>query len=94
MAQFLTVVYFMFFLLMPCYSGTGDNLGVSGLLLFVIALLLTLGGLYLWWFETPNLAASMKWFYSIVSVVLLFLFGIKPGWIKADTVKPVPERLT
>ena len=94
MAQFLTVVYFMFFLLMPCYSGTGDNLGFSGFLLFVIAALLTLGGLYLWWVETPNLAASMKWFYSVASVVLLFLFGIKPGWIKADAVKPVPERLT
>jgi ubiquinol-cytochrome c reductase cytochrome b subunit len=94
MAQFLTVVYFMFFLLMPCYSGTGDNLGFSGFILFVIALLLTLGGLYLWWLKTPDLAASMKWFYSIASVALLFLFGVKPGWIKADTVKPVPERLT
>ena len=94
MAQFLTVVYFMFFLLMPCYSGTGDNLGISGFLLFVITLLLTLGGLYLWWFETPNLGIVMKWFYSVASVFLLFLFGVKPGWIKADAVKPVPERLT
>ncbi|MEJ2177990.1 MAG: cytochrome b N-terminal domain-containing protein, partial [Gammaproteobacteria bacterium] len=94
MAQFLTVVYFMFFLLMPCYSGTGDNLGFSGFLLFVVALLLALGGVYLWWIETPDLAVAMKWFYSIASVALLFLFGIKPGWIKADAVKPVPERVT
>lgn len=94
MAQFLTVVYFLFFLLMPCYSGTGDNLGFSGFLLFVVSLLLTLSGLYIWWMETPDLAMSMKWIYSIASVVLLFWFGFKPGWIKADPVKPVPERVT
>lgn len=94
MAQFLTVVYFLFFLLMPCYSGTGDNLGFSGFLLFVVSLLLTLSGLYIWWVETPNLAMSMKWIYSVASVVLLFWFGFKPGWIKADPVKPVPERVT
>lgn len=94
MAQFLTVVYFLFFLLMPCYSGTGNNLGFSGFLLFVVALLLALGGVYLWWIETPDLTVTMKWFYSIASAALLFLFGIKPGWIKADAVKPVPERLT
>ena len=94
MAQFLTVVYFLFFLLMPCYSGTGDNLGLSGLVLFIVAVLLTLGGLGLWWLMTPGLGMGLKLFYSIASIIILFVFGFKPGWIKADSVKPVPERLT
>jgi ubiquinol-cytochrome c reductase cytochrome b subunit len=94
MAQFLTIVYFLFFLLMPCYSGTGNNLGFSGLVLFIVSVMLTLGGLALWWLLTPDLAMGLKLFYSIASILILFMFGFKPGWIKADAVKPVPERLT
>jgi ubiquinol-cytochrome c reductase cytochrome b subunit len=94
MAQFLTVVYFLFFLLMPCFSGTGDNLGFSGLLLFVVAALMSLGLFYLLWIQTPDLSAGVKWFYTLVTIAILFFLGVKPGWIKADTVKPVPERVT
>jgi len=71
MAQFLTVVYFLFFLLMPCYSGTGDNLGLSGLVLFIVAVLLTLGGLGLWWLMTPGLGIAVLQhcqYYNIVCV--------------------------
>ncbi len=94
MSQFFTVVYFLFFLLMPCYSGTGDNVGFSGLLLFVIGVLLSAGTLYLFWAATPDLATGMKWFYSLLNVLILYFFGLKPGWIKPDSVKPVPERVT
>ncbi len=94
MAQFLTVVYFLFFLLMPCYSGTGDNLGFSGFLLFVIGLLMSLGLFYLLWGETPDLSTAMKWFYTLVTIAILFFLGVKPGWIRADAIKPVPERVT
>lgn len=94
MAQFLTVVYFLFFFLMPCYSGTGDNVGISGLLLFVTGTLLAVGALYLCWMETPDLGVGMKWLYTILSALILFFFGLRPGWIKPDTVKPVPSRVT
>jgi ubiquinol-cytochrome c reductase cytochrome b subunit len=94
MSQFLTVVYFLFFLLMPCYSGTGENLGFSGLLLFIAGVLLSLGLFYLLWVQTPELSAAMKWLYTLVTAGILFFLGLKPGWIKADTVKPVPERVT
>lgn len=94
LAQFLTIVYFLFFVLMPCYSGTGDNLGLSGLLLFLVAVLLVLGGLLLWWVETPALATTMKAVYSIASIAILFIFGVKPGWIKPDATKQMPARLT
>lgn len=94
LAQFLTIVYFLFFLLMPCYSDTDGSLGFSGLVLFVIGALMVAGGLLLWWFETPDLSIGLKAGYSVASIALLFLFGVKPGWIKPDAVKPVPERLT
>ncbi len=94
MSQFLTVVYFLFFLLMPCYSGTGDNKGLSGLVLFVISVLLYLGALFLWWVQTPDLALSIKLLYTVLGAAILLYFGIKPGWIKPDTVKAVPERVT
>ena len=93
LAQFLTVVYFLFFLLMPCYSGTGDNLGLSGKVLFVIGALLVVGGLYLWWVQSIGLDSTHKIVYSIASIFVLFWFGFRPGWIKADSVKPVPERV-
>ncbi len=94
MSQFLSVVYFMFFFLMPCYSGTGDNKGLSGLILFIVSVLLYLGVLILWWAQTPDLALWIKTLYTVLGAGLLFYFGVKPGWIKADEIKVVPERVT
>ena len=67
---------------------------IVGLVLFVISVLLHLGAMYLWWVKTPELAGSIKVLYSVLGAAILLYFGVKPGWIKPDAIKVVPERVT
>ncbi len=97
LAQFLTLLYFLFFFLMPAYSrAEGERSGLS-MIMFVISALMTVGTVFYWWTNTVPADGDVTMLvvlYSILSLLALFLLGFKPLFISADQTKPVPERVT
>jgi ubiquinol-cytochrome c reductase cytochrome b subunit len=99
LAQFLTVVYFAFFFLMPAYSrGEGDR-SMTITIMFLVTALMVVGTIFYWWTNTIATATHpdvpmLVTMYTGLLLLLLFLLGIKPLFISADKTKPVPERVT
>ncbi len=95
MAQFFTLIYFAYFLLYPSFSSAGQELTVAGKLLFWIATALFIGTLFYWWFGwSTGPGAGLKLVYTILSIAILFILGIRPAFISPEKVKPVPERIS
>ncbi len=97
MAQFFTLIYFMFFTLMPSYSRAPDSRSTSGMILFLLSVGMTLGTLWYWWTVTIASGAGLTMHliaYSSATVLILFALGIKPLFLGADSTRPVPERVT
>ncbi|MFT5259676.1 MAG: ubiquinol-cytochrome c reductase cytochrome b subunit [Saprospiraceae bacterium] len=99
-AQFFTLVYFLFFFLMPAYTRAEGDQSKSTLVLFGISMLMLLGTLFYWW--TATMAANTGdeslttpiIVFTVLSVWVVYVLGIKPLFIKADPTKAVPERVT
>ena len=94
MAQCLTLLYMLFFLLFPCFSSAGEPLDIIAKGLLCVSLLMVFATIIYWWFFwVGGPSALLKIGYSLLSMLVLFVMGIVP-LIRPDIVKPVPERLT
>ena len=97
LAQFLTVIYFLFFFLMPSYSRAQGDRPLSTMVLFVVSGLMTLGTVYYWLANTlvnTEGVTMLILMYTVLLSIVFFFLGIKPLFIKPDTTKPVPDRVT
>ena len=99
MAQFFTLVYFLFYFLMPSYSRARGHAtsGKSALFWFIVSAVMTVGTLIYWWtttVSTDGSLATMVSVYSVLVLLILFTLGIKPLFIKPDAIKAIPERVT
>jgi ubiquinol-cytochrome c reductase cytochrome b subunit len=86
LAQIFSILYFLFFLLMPFYTHFEKNKSVNrkvSIGLFIFGLLLTLAG-YLF---TKTIVTATGVSFIAISILYSFLIGI-------DKDKPVPERVT
>ena len=95
MAQFFTLVYFLFFLLYPTFSSAGQPLTALARILLVVSALMTLGTIFYWWVMWaggPGL--GLKLLYTAATGAIFFVLGIMPISIRPDHVKPVPDRVT
>ncbi|MYJ53040.1 MAG: cytochrome B, partial [Gammaproteobacteria bacterium] len=94
MSQFFTLVYMLFFLLFPCFSSAGQPLPLLAKGLLALSILTVVATIVYWWaLWSGGPAAVYKIGYTVLSVLVLFLLGIRP-LLRAEPVKPVPERLT
>jgi hypothetical protein len=92
-AQVLTLLYFGFFLFMPVYTRPEKKVSFSLLTGTFLTLAVFLGVVAYWW----GLGTlSIWWIIPAALTVLVFIiyFLIIPGFFKAETTKPVPERVT
>ena len=95
MAQFFTLIYFSYFLLYPSFSAAGQGLTIAGKILFWITVALFIGTLFYWWFGwSAGPGTGLKLVYTILSIAILFILGIRPVFISPEKVKPVPERIS
>ncbi len=95
MAQFFTLTYFSYFLLYPSFSAAGQGLTIIGKLLFLTTVVMLIGTIFYWWFGwSSGPETSLKLIYTILSVAILFILGIRPAFISPEKVKPVPERVS
>jgi ubiquinol-cytochrome c reductase cytochrome b subunit len=92
-AQAATLLYFAFFFFMPVYSSAevkntlGRKIGVAVSLLAVI-------GMAIFWLNAIEVSMSVQ-LGAIVAIAAYWVyFLLIPAFIKADPVKPVPERVT
>ena len=94
MSQFFTLVYMLFFLLFPCFSSAGQPLPLLAKGLLALSTLTVIATIVYWWaLWSGGPAAIYKIGYTVLSILVLFLLGIRP-LLRAEPVKPVPERLT
>ncbi len=96
-AQFFTLIYFLFFFLMPAFTRVEGERSMSTMVLFTISMIMLLGTLFYWWSATISNDSSLTTFviiYSVLSLIATYILGIKPLFIKADPTKVVPERVT
>jgi ubiquinol-cytochrome c reductase cytochrome b subunit len=92
-AQVLSLLYFGFFLFMPVYSRPEKRISFSLLTGTFLTLAVVLGVVYYW----VGLGTLSIWVIIPATLVLLVFtvyFLIIPGFFKAETTKPVPERVT
>ena len=97
LAQFLTLLYFLFFFLMPAYSRAEGERSNLAMILFLVSALMTVGTIFYWWTNTVPAdggATMLVVLYTVLSLLALFILGVKPLFIGADQTKPVPERVT
>lgn len=97
MAQFLTLLYFLYFFLMPSFSRVKGDASLSTLILFLASALMTLGTVWYWWTTTVPTDGDLTMLvvvYTVISFAVMFVLGVKPLFISADTVKDVPSRVT
>ncbi len=95
MAQFLTLIYFSYFLLYPSFSAAGQELTTAGKILLWITIVLFIGTFFYWWFGwSAGPGTGLKLVYTILSIAILFILGIRPAFISPEKVKPVPERVS
>ena len=95
MAQFFTLTYFSYFLLYPSFSAAGQGLTMIGKILFWITVVMLIGTIFYWWFGwSSGPDTNLKLIYTILSVAILFILGIRPAFISPEKVKPVPERVS
>jgi ubiquinol-cytochrome c reductase cytochrome b subunit len=91
-AQVLTLLYFGFFLFMPIYSRP-EVVSSAGLKIGTAVTIAILLGLVYYWLTLGHSILAV-----IVATLVVFAFTyyflIVPGFIKAETTKPVPERVT
>ncbi len=93
MAQFFTLVYFLFFLLYPCFSAAGQPLNILAKALLAVSTLILLGTLLYWWkLWSGGPSDMLKGIYTALSLLVFFILGVLPLF-KPEQVKPVPERL-
>lgn len=94
MAQFFTLVYFAYFLLYPSFSAAGQDLTMGGKMLLWLTVIMFVGTIFYWWFGwSGGPGAALKLIYTVLSVVVLFVLGIRPVFITPEKTKPVPERI-
>ena len=95
MAQFFTLIYFSFFLLYPSFSAAGQGLTTAGKILLWLTVVLFTATLYYWWFgSSGGPGTGLKLVYTILSIAILFILGIRPAFISPEKVKPVPARVS
>ena len=95
MAQFFTLTYFSYFLLFPSFSAADQGLTMIGKILFWITVVMLIGTIFYWWFGwNSGPGTNLKLIYTILSVAMLFILGIRPAFISPEKVKPVPERIS
>ena len=91
-AQVLTLLYFGFFLFMPIYSRP-EVVSSAGLKAGTAVTVVMLLGLVYYWLTLGHSILAV-----IVATLVVFAFTyyflIVPGFIRAETTKPVPERVT
>ncbi len=94
MSQFFTLLYMLFFLLFPCFSSAGQPLPLFAKGMLAISIFSVVATIVYWWFlwsGGPNFMHKIS--YTVLSILVLFVLGIKP-LVKPELPKPLPERLT
>ena len=97
LAQFLTVIYFAFFFLMPAYTRAEGDRSMTITINFAVSALMVVGTIIYWWTDTIVVNDGVTMLvavYTVLLLLLLFLLGIKPLFISADKAKSAPERVT
>ncbi|MBD3609252.1 MAG: cytochrome b N-terminal domain-containing protein, partial [Gammaproteobacteria bacterium] len=92
LAQAATLMYFGFFFFMPVYSSgevkktLGRNIGA------VLSVLVVVGMTYFW--LQANGTMMMKLFAIVSTAAFTAAFMLIPAFVKAEDIKPEPERVT
>jgi ubiquinol-cytochrome c reductase cytochrome b subunit len=97
LAQFLTVIYFAFFFLMPAYTRAEGDRSMTITINFAVSALMVVGTIIYWWTDTIVVNDGVTMLvavYTVLLLLLLFILGIKPLFISADKAKSAPERVT
>ncbi len=94
-AQSATLLYFGFFLYMPFYSRTEVTATLLRAPLVAFYSIVTFGIVAYWWaVPVSDVGTVIKAILTVVTLAYTYYFLIHPAYIKAGSVKPVPERVT
>ena len=94
LSQLGTLLYLGFFLLMPLYTAEKPGLS-TGRLISLLGMGAAFGlTLFYWWGMGADGSMAMRLFVTVVAAVYFLYFAIMPAFVKTDSYKPVPERVT
>jgi len=91
-AQCATLLYFAFFLYMPFYTSTEAKASMFRAPLVAFYTFITVG-IMIYWFATDGVSVYLKLTLTVITAAYTYYFLIHPAYIKAASVKPVPERI-
>ena len=92
LAQVGTLLYFAFFFFMPVFSSAEVKKTMGRMIGSAISILATVG-MIIFWMQADG-SVAMKLFAMAATVAFLIVYLLIPAFVKAETTKPVPERVT
>ncbi|MBD3670913.1 MAG: cytochrome bc complex cytochrome b subunit [Gammaproteobacteria bacterium] len=93
LAQVGTLLYFAYFFFMPVFSSAEVKKTTVRMIGSAVSVLATIGMIY-YWFNADGASMAMTLFASIATIAFLIIYLIIPAFYKAESIKPVPERVT